>query len=78
MGVVGAHLFSIFVLSCYVYLRSESEILLIMALNTITLILNNEERPECVPCYCNYSLKLILIHSVIADVRQTFYDDMLS
>ena len=36
--------------------------------------LNNEERPEYLPCNSNYSLKRVLINCVdAADVRQTFY-----
>ena len=37
--------------------------------------LNNEERPECIPCNSNFSLKHVLIDCVdVADVRQTFYN----
>ena len=42
---------------------------------THSYLLNNEERPECIPCTSNYSLKHVLIDSVgVADVRQTFYN----
>jgi len=35
----------------------------------------NKERPECILCNSNYSLKKILIDCVdVADVRQTFYN----
>jgi hypothetical protein len=38
-------------------------------------LLNNEERPECIMCNSNYSLKHVLIDCVdVADVRQTFYN----
>jgi hypothetical protein len=38
-------------------------------------LLNNEERPECIPCSSNFSLKHVLIDCVdVADVRQTFYN----
>ena len=38
-------------------------------------LLNNEERPECIPCNSNFSLKHVLIDCVdVADVRQTFYN----
>jgi hypothetical protein len=37
-------------------------------------LLNNEERPECIPCNSNFSLKHVLIDCVdVADNRQTFY-----
>ena len=43
---------------------------------THSYLLNNEERPECIPCYSNYSLRHVLIDCVdVADVRQTFYND---
>ena len=35
-------------------------------------LFNTEERPECIPCNFNYSLKHIL--STVVDVRQTFYN----
>jgi hypothetical protein len=42
---------------------------------THSYLLNNEERPECIPCNSNYSLKHVLIDCVdVADVRQTFYN----
>ena len=42
---------------------------------THSYLLNNEERPECVPCNSNYSLKHALIDCVdVVDVRQTFYN----
>jgi hypothetical protein len=35
----------------------------------------HEERPECIPCNSNFSLKHVLIDCVdVADVRQTFYN----
>jgi hypothetical protein len=38
-------------------------------------LLNNEERPECIPCNSNYSIKHILIDCVdVADVCQNFYN----
>jgi len=38
-------------------------------------LLNNEERPECIPCNYNFSLKQVLIDCVdVVDVRQTFYN----
>ena len=38
-------------------------------------LLNNEERPECIPCNSNYSIKHVLIDCVdVADVRQNFYN----
>ena len=42
---------------------------------THSYLLNNEERPECIPCNSNFSLKYVLIECVVvADVRQTFYN----
>jgi hypothetical protein len=42
---------------------------------THSYLLNNEERPECIPCISNYSLKHVLIDCVdVVDVRQTFYN----
>jgi hypothetical protein len=42
---------------------------------THSFLLNNEERPECIPCNSNFSLKHVLIDYVdVADVRQTFYN----
>jgi hypothetical protein len=42
---------------------------------THSYLLNNEERPECIPCNSNYSLKHVLIDCVdVADVRQTLYN----
>jgi len=42
---------------------------------THSYLLNNEERPECILCNSNYSLKHILTDCVdVADVRQTFYN----
>jgi hypothetical protein len=42
---------------------------------THSYLLNNEERPECIPCNSNYSLKHVLIDCVgVADVRQTFHN----
>ena len=42
---------------------------------THSYLLNNEERPECIPCNSNYSLKHVLIDCVdVADIRQTFYN----
>jgi len=42
---------------------------------THSYLLHNEERPECILCNSNCSLKHILIGCVdIADIRQTFYD----
>ena len=42
---------------------------------THNYLLNNEERPECIPCNSNYSLKHVLIDCVdVADIRQTFYN----
>jgi kelch-like protein 2/3 len=38
-------------------------------------LLNNEKRPECIPCNSIFSLKHVLIDCVdVADVRQTFYN----
>jgi len=38
---------------------------------THSYLLNNEERPKCIPCNSNYSLKHVLIDCVdVADVRQ--------
>ena len=38
-------------------------------------LLNNEERPECIQCNSNCSLRHVLIDCVdVADVRQTFYN----
>jgi hypothetical protein len=40
-----------------------------------SFLLNNEERPECITCISNYSLKLVLIDCVdLADVQHTFYN----
>ena len=45
---------------------------------THSFLLNNEERPECIPCISNSSLKYVLIDCVdVADVRQTFYNPKL-
>ena len=42
---------------------------------THSYLLNNEERPECIPCNSNLSLKHVLIDCVdVADVQQTFYN----
>jgi hypothetical protein len=42
---------------------------------THSFLLNNEERPECIPCNSNCSLRHVLIDCVdVADVRQTFYN----
>jgi kelch-like protein 2/3 len=42
---------------------------------THSYLLNNEERPECIPCNSIYSLKHVLLDCVdVADVRQTFYN----
>ena len=42
---------------------------------THSYLLNNEERPECIPCNSNFSLKHVLIDCVdVVDVRQTFYN----
>ena len=42
---------------------------------THTCLLNNKERPECIPCNSNHSLKHVLIDCVdVTDVRQTFYN----
>jgi hypothetical protein len=42
---------------------------------THSYLLNNEERPECILCNSNFSLKYVLIDCVdVADVRQTFYN----
>ena len=42
---------------------------------THSYLLNNEERPECIPCNSNYSIKHVLIDCVdVAAVRQTFYN----
>jgi hypothetical protein len=42
---------------------------------THSYLLNNEERPECILCNSNFSLKHVLIDCVdVADVRQTFYN----
>ena len=42
---------------------------------THSYLLNNEERPECIPYNPNFSLKHVLIDCVaVADVRQTFYN----
>ena len=42
---------------------------------THSYLLNNEERPECIPCSSNFSLKHVLIDCVdVADVRHTFYN----
>jgi hypothetical protein len=38
-------------------------------------MLNNEERPECIPCNSNFSLRQVLIDCVdVVDVRQAFYN----
>jgi hypothetical protein len=38
-------------------------------------LLNNEERPEYIPCNSNFSLRHALIDCVdVVDVRQTFYN----
>jgi hypothetical protein len=42
---------------------------------THSYLLNNEERPECIPCNSNHSLKHVFIDCVdVADARQTFYN----
>ena len=42
---------------------------------TNSYLINNEERPECIPCNSNYYLRHVLIDCVdVADVRQTFYN----
>jgi len=42
---------------------------------TYSYLINNEERPECIPCNSNYSIKHVLIDCVdVADVRQNFYN----
>jgi hypothetical protein len=42
---------------------------------THSYLLNSEERPECIPCNSNYSIKHVLIDCInVADVRQTFYN----
>jgi hypothetical protein len=44
---------------------------------THSYLLNNEERPECIPCNSNYrySLKHVLLDCVdVSDVRQNFYN----
>ena len=42
---------------------------------THSQLLNNEERPECIPCNSKFSLRHVLIDCVdVADVRQTFYN----
>ena len=44
---------------------------------THSYLLNNEERPECILCNYNCSLRHVLIDCVdVADVRQTFYNAM--
>ena len=40
---------------------------------THSSLLDKEERPECILCNSNYSLKHVLIDCV-CDVRQTFYN----
>jgi hypothetical protein len=35
---------------------------------TRSYLLNNEERPECIPCNSNFSLKYVLIDCVDVDV----------
>jgi ribonuclease HI len=42
---------------------------------THSYLLNNEERPECIPCNSNYSLKHVLLDCVdVSDVRQNVYN----
>jgi len=42
---------------------------------THSYLLNDEERPECILCNFNCSLKHILIDCVdVADISQTFYN----
>ena len=42
---------------------------------THSYLLNNEERPECIQCNSNCSLRHVLIDCMdVADVRQTFYN----
>ena len=42
---------------------------------THSYLVNNEERPECIPFNSNVSLKYVLIDCVdVPDVRQTFYN----
>ena len=44
---------------------------------THSYLLNNEERPECIPCNFNYSVKHIFVDCVdVAHIRQTFYIDI--
>ena len=38
-------------------------------------LLDNGERPECIPCGSNYSLRHIFVDFVdVSDIRQTFYN----
>ena len=38
-------------------------------------LLNNEERPECIPSNSNHSIKHVFIHCVdVDDVRQNIYN----
>ena len=42
---------------------------------THSYLLNNEERPECIPCNSYYSIKHVLIDYVdVDDVRQNLYN----
>jgi hypothetical protein len=42
---------------------------------THSSLLNNEERPECIPYNSNYSIKHVLIDCVdVVDVRENFYN----
>jgi hypothetical protein len=42
---------------------------------THSYLLNNEERPECIPYNSNYSLKHVLLDCVdVSDIRLTFYN----
>ena len=42
---------------------------------THSYLLNKEERPECIPCNSNYSMKHVLVDCVdVADLRQNFYN----
>lgn len=41
---------------------------------THSYILNSDERPECIPCNCAYTIQHVLLDCVdVADVRRTFY-----
>ena len=70
---------NVVVLCFYGYNRKE-QVVLTRCLKchgriTCGYLLNNEERPKCIPCNSNYSLKHILIDCAdVVDVRQTFYN----